>query len=88
MSPGAVLIQIGQRQHLDMTDRLGTKVAHDAVRHTVVDQVHDPCGKCGNEGKNTIRFQIEPHLREIDLGGCNDPYRSYRRTGSEYKAVK
>jgi hypothetical protein len=67
-----VLIQIGQRQHLDMTDRLGTKVAHDAVRHTVVDQVHDPCGKCGNEGKEYDSFQIEPHLREIDLVGCND----------------
>ena len=65
-----MLIQIGQWKHLDMADRLGTQVAHNAVRHTVVNQVHHPRREGGNEGKEYDSFQIEPHFREIDLMGC------------------
>ena len=62
---GAVAVQIGEGQYLNMADRFCADVLHCTERHTVVDNVHDPGCDTGYEDHDKNSGQVVPHHTEV-----------------------
>ena len=69
---GAVLIQIGQGQMLDMPDGLGADILDHTVGHAVVDDAHDPAGHSREHRQNDDTLQIEANHGKIHFSGRQD----------------
>ena len=69
---GAVAVQIGERQYLDMTDRFGTDILYRTEGHAVIDDVHDPGCNTGDDDHDKNSCQVVPHHTEVYFVFGND----------------
>ena len=69
---GAVLVQIGQRQFLDMPDGFCADVSYGVIGHAVVDDIHDPGCSSGYDHHNKDSGQIIPHTVKVHLSLADD----------------
>ena len=61
----AVLVQIRERQLLNVPNGARTNVLHDMIGHAVVEQIHEPCAQRGSGSHQENQTQIAPHLYKV-----------------------
>ena len=69
---GAVAVQIGERQYLNLTDRFCADILYRTESHAVVDDVHDPGSDTGDDDHDKNSCQIVPHHTEVYVVFGND----------------
>ena len=66
-----MLIQIGERQLLNVTDGFGTDILYRAVGHPVIDDAHNPGGNRGDDNHDENPGEVIPHPVKINGMGAD-----------------
>ena len=70
--PGAVCVEIGQRQYLNLADGPAADVLHHPEGHPVVDEVHQECRRAGDKDQHQDPPEHTVHRGKIHLSPADD----------------